>query len=428
MKILSNRKYNDLNDKARQGVELKGYYDGNNQQNEYLKSLSKLLHGFQLPPLKELSRDAIKNAYETCAPVNGIIDYIADNVGEVMKYLELRKLKDDGTYIYDDSHWLMDALRRPNDRYNLRRFGKAWAVNRLLFGDAWVYAPKTKGADRRIDPKIGMYVLPSQKVMVKTGGMEKPLKGITFTNAVGEVITMDNKVFESFDYNLDDTSFYGTSKVVAAAIYLSVIEKGMRRQDVSLDNGGAAGIITPRADNSGLGVLATDADNLEKEVNGMKSFNKIKALRTPIDYHSLLTKPVDLDILNSHKEAVTALCFVYRLPVDLYYGQSKYENAKEAKKAIYEQQAIPLAEEFATDLLSYVGLDQEYELVVNRDEIPALQETPTEALDRITKMHGSLNELRTANGFDAIAEPYADEPMIPLGIQFGNETYDINEV
>ena len=202
----------------------------------------------------------------------------------------------------------------------------------------------------------------------------------------------------------------------------------MRRQDVSLDNGGATGIITPKADSQTYGVLASDADNVEQEINGKSNFNRLKALRTPIEYHAIGASPVDLAILASHKEAVTALCFVYHLPVDLYYGQSKYENAKEAKKAIYEQQAIPLAEEFAADLLSYVGMDDEYELVVNRDEIPALQETPTEALDRITKMHGSLNELRTANGYDRIEEDYADEPIIPLGVQFGNETYDINEI
>ena len=136
---------------------------------------------------------------------------------------------------------------------------------------------------------------------------------------------------------------------------------------------------------------------------------------------------MDLAILASHKEAVTALCFVYRLPVDLYYGQAKYENAKEAKKAIYEQQAIPLAEEFAADLLAYTGLDKDFELVVNVDEIPVLQDTPTEVLDRIAKMHGSLNELRTANGYDRIEEPYADEPIVPMGVQFGNETYDFTE-
>ena len=421
MKIISTKKYQEL-------VQLKGFYDGENASNEYLQHIARQLNGLRLPPMSVMGREEIKKAYETIAPVNGVVDYIADNVGEVMKYLELRIVKPDGDFEYVDKHWLLDILRKPNDRYNLRRFGKAWAVNRLLFGDAWVYAPLTLGKDRKIDAKVGMYVLPGQKVMTEAGGIEKPLKGVKLVNTTGDAIDIEGKVFESFDYNLDDTSFYGTSKVVAAAIYLSILDKGMRRQDTSLDNGGISGIITPKADTE-YGIKPADADQVEKEVNGKTNFNKIKALRTPIEYTPIGSSPVDLAILASHKEAVTALCFVFHLPVDLYYGQSKYENAKEAKKAIYEQQAIPLAEEFAADLLAYTGLDaQGFELVVNRDEIPALQETPTEVLDRITKMHGSLNELREANGFDTIDEPYADEPMIPLGTQFGHETYDIDEV
>ena len=42
-------------------------------------------------------------------------------------------------------------------------------------------------------------------------------------------------------------------------------------------------------------------------------------------------------------------------------------------------------------------------------------------------MDATLNERSTANGYDRIEEPYADQPMIPLGVQFGNETYDIDE-
>lgn len=420
MKIISSKKYQEL-------VQLKGFYDGENASNEYLQHIARQLNGLKLPPMTVMGREEIKRAYETLAPVNGVVDYIADNVGEVMKYLELRRALPDGTYEYVEDHWLMGLLSKPNDRYNLKRFGKAWAVNRLLFGDAWVYAPLTQGKDRRIDEKVGMYVLPSQKIMTEAGGIEKPLKGVKLVNTTGDAIEVEGKVFESFDYNLDDTSFYGTSKVVAAAIYLSILDKGMRRQDTSLDNGGIAGIITPKADTE-YGIKPADADQVEKEVNGKKDFNKIKALRSPVEYHPIGSSPVDLAILASHKEAVTALCFVFHIPVDLYYGQSKYENAKEAKKAIYEQQAIPLAEEFAADLLSYTGLDKEFELVVNTDEIPAMQETPTEALDRITKMHGSLNELRTANGFDRIEEDYADQPLLPMGLQFGNEEYDINEV
>jgi len=299
-------------------------------------------------------------------------------------------------------------------------------VNRLLFDDAWVYAPKQAGKDRT---PTEMYVIPSQIVEVEEGGIAQPFDKIRLTKSIGK-IEIEGNIMESFGYSLDPTVAFGTSKIVTAAVYLSILDKGMRRQSESLDNGGPATVITPKAD--ALGVLPQEKAELEKEFNGSGTFNKIKSLRVPVDVQQIGSNPVDLNILASHKEAVTALCFVYHLPVDLYYGQSTYANMKEAKKAIYELQAIPLAEEFASDLLSYVGLDSgpnAYELRVNVDKIPIMRSAPSDALDNATKMHASLNELRRINGYGRIEEAYADQPMIPLGTQFGDEAdvYDINE-
>jgi hypothetical protein len=115
--------------------------------------------------------------------------------------------------------------------------------------------------------------------------------------------------------------------------------------------------------------------------------------------------------------------------VDLYYGQAKYENAKEAKKTIYEQNAIPLANEFAEDLLHYLKLDKEgYQLKVNTDHIDVLKDSTSEVLDNLGKMHASLNEMREAYGYERIEEEWADKPILPLGVSFGNEFEDISEV
>jgi hypothetical protein len=148
-----------------------------------------------------------------------------------------------------------------------------------------------------------------------------------------------------------------------------------------------------------------------------------------VDVQELGNTPVDLNILASHKEAVTALCFVYELPVDLYYGQAKYENAKEAKKTIYEQNAIPMANEFAEDLLHYLKMD-DYQLKVNTDNIAVLADKRTDVLDVITKMHGSVNELREAAGYERLEDSKYDEPIFQMGVVLGNELgvpYDISE-
>jgi HK97 family phage portal protein len=411
-KLIRTKEYDALQ------TEIKGYFEQVEESNQYLAALQKqLANGLRLPNIVNIDREGIRRAYETSAPVMGVVNYIAENVGEVANYLELTR---NGEAV--EKHPVLDILRRPNDRFTLRKFLTAWAVNKLLFGDAWVYAPRKMGKDGGVN----LYVIPSQRVAVKNGN---PLfDGIELLGmASGTIINAEN-VFESFDYNLDDTSLFGTSKVAAAAYYLSVMEKGIQRQDKTLEEGGATHLITPKPDAIGS-VMPKDRDEIEKLANGKGSIGKKRALQFPVEVHQLGSTPVDLSILESHKEAVTALCFVFRLPVDLYYGQAKYENAKEAKKTIYEQNAIPLANEFAEDLLHYLKLDKEgYQLKVNTDHIDVLKNSTSEVLDNLSKMHASLNEMREAYGYERIEEEWADKPILPLGVSFGNEFEDISEV
>lgn len=398
-------------------TEIKGYYENKKAGNAYFAAIADLLKGTDMEDINaSIKRSELKHAYETNAPAWGVINKIAKAVGEMFTFLELQRW--DGKNWKDvETHWLLDLLRHPNDRYNCKRFGEGWTVNRLVYGDAVVYAPPEIGKD--LGQGKEMYLLPGHRFSIEKGGYKTPMKGIKVTgNGKGELIEPKD-FFMSFNYNLDDTSFYGTSPLVVAAIYLSVIDKGMARQNVSLENGGPTALVTPKPDN--LGVMPATADQLTDELNGKDVKGKIKALRTAIELHQLGVSPVDLGILASHKEAITALCFVYDLPVDLYYGQSKYENAKEAKKALYETNAIPLANEFAADLLSHFKMDNEFRLVVNTDKISVLQDDPSDVLDNLTKMNATLNEKREAYGYEPIEEDYAKKPMIPMSTVFGGE-------
>ena len=169
--------------------EIKGYYDRTEEVNAYLDAIRHQMSGLSLPSLAVMSREQIRDAYERNAPVMGVVNYIAENVGEVMRYLELTK---NGEPV--EKHPLLDMLERPNDRFNLKRFGMAWAVNKLLFGDAFVYVTKTVGKERRMQ----MYVIPSQRVGVKNGSLQL-MEGIQIIGAADtNRITMKD-FFESFD-------------------------------------------------------------------------------------------------------------------------------------------------------------------------------------------------------------------------------------
>ena len=417
IKIVSEKEYNGLK------TEVKGYYDSVNEANEYLRAIEAHLKGTKLAPSFPMDRTKIREAYRTNAAVMGVVNYIAENVGEVARYLELQDAK--GEYI--ENHWVLDLLRHPNDRFNLRRFATAWAVNKLLFGDAWIYAPSAVGKD--LGKVSEIFIIPSWRIETNSEGELAPFSSIGLVGTPkGEIKNED--IFESFDYNLDDGSFFGTSKIVSAAVYLDVIEKGMRRESQSLDNGGVANLITPKGDEAG--VLPQHQDDLETRFNAKKNVNRTLALRIPVEVHQLGNAPVDLSILETHKEAVTALCFVYKVPVDLYYGQAKYENAKEAKKTIYEQNAIPLANELAEDLITFLAKKDEslagWRLTVNTDRIDVLKDKASDVLSNLNLAYATLNERRAAIGYEPIEEDYANKPIIPMGIQFGEGMeYDIDE-
>lgn len=411
-------------EKAALQQEVKGYYENEKAGNQYFAAIADLLRGMDLGDINAaIKRSELKAAYETNGPAFGIINKIAKAVGEMFTFLELQQWKN-GKWQDVEKHWLLDLLRHPNDRYNCKRFGEGWTINRLVYGDCTVYAPQGIGKDLGVGKE--MYLIPGHRVGIEKGGYKAPMKGIKVTGGKSPETIEPANFFMSFSYNLDDTSFYGTSPLVVAAIYLAVIDKGMARQDMSLKNGGPTAIVTPKPDN--LGVMPVTADNLTDELNGKDIKGMIKALRVAIELHEIGKSPVDLGILASHKEAVTALCFVYDLPVDLYYGQSKYENAKEAKKSLYENNAIPLANEFAADLLAHFKMDGEYRLTVNTDKISVLQDDPADVLDNLAKMHATLNELREAYGYEVIPAPWANQPIMSIGTMFGAEgVTDIDE-
>ena len=425
MKILSNESYRAEIQAAKDqtSAEIKGYYQAREKElNDYLQIVAREIHNqVQLPVMSHIDRHSIAQLYKTNGVLKGIVDYIAKCVGDMFTYLELTDRKS-GEVVQEPT--VSGILTRPNDRYTLRMVGEGAAVNYLLFGDQWNYLPIKVGKDFG---KRELYIIPSHRVGVKTGDYERLFEGIKLAGSISNKVIESKDVFEVFDYNIDDDSFFGMSKVESAALYLSVLERGMQRQEVALKNGGPANIITPAA-STNYPALREDVDNAEQKLNSGKNINKNLFEPIPIDVHQLGNRPVDLDILTSHKEAVTALCFVYGLPVDLYYGQSKYENAREAKKQVYEQTAIPFANKWAESLLSFLGLSDRYELSVNTDNIDILHADPYAVAKDLSSVGAfTTNEIRKAVGFETIDEDWADEVRLPMGVQIGNEPIDIIE-
>ena len=401
--------------------EIKGYYDELNEENKLFKRIYP--YTGEMVEFADFTRADLRKMYEGVSSVYGIVNKLAKSASEVAQYIELQT--EDKKVV--DNHWINKLLANPNDRNNITSFVRAWATNRLVYGDAFVYCNRTVGSKREIKE---MYVISGDRVGIDKGGWRKPFKGIKITNSAdGETIGNED-IWMSFNFNPDSESFFGFSPLKAAAQEVQIIRNGKKRQNTSMVNGAVNTLITPKPDQMGL--MPKDTESLEKELNSERNINKSKYIRQAIEVHKVGGSPVELSILDGTRESVNALCFVYEIPIDLYYGQSKYENAREARRTLYESIAIPLVTEFCNDFMGYLRREFPKEvkglnLVVNTDNIEVLKLSSTENLTNLKLMGASVNELREAYGYAPLANPMANEPMLPLGAQFGFNVYDIQE-
>ena len=413
---------------AKQLQERKGFLYGDNSDNEFLRKLLDVT--FSVTDFGDFDRDTLYLTYRTNSAIFGIIDRIAKAVGEIGQYIELLD-KDD--QVVENSP-LVNVLHRPNDRFSLYQFLYAWATNYNIFGDAFVYAKKGVGKD--LGSISEMYVMPSHKVNIEKGDWMQPIKGIKIKGTANLDLITPKDYFQSFIYNLDSDTYFGFSPLIAAAYDCQLLKKGKLRLNTSMDNGGVNAIIAPAKDKDGF-IVPQAANELEKDLNSNKNANRTMFLRQAVEVTKVGSTPVELGILDGSKEAVTALCFAYGIPVDLYYGQSKYENAKEAKKALYESAAIPLINAFCGDLMNFIKYDESgkevkqyagMKLSLNTDQIEVLKASTTEVLTNLNLMNATLNEKREAMGYAKIEEDYANKPMLNLGVQFGDMySQDIDE-
>lgn len=413
-----------MNKSLEEKIEKKGYYESpTNQDNEYLKQVLKFANeALRLVDFSEVNRMELVNYFKKNAVVRGIIDTtIASAVAELVDYIELV----DKNKKVIDKHWALDVLNKPNDLENKRKFVKAWAINRLITGDAFVYGLEGIGLSKGTFTEL--YVMPSQYVEIITGGLTNPIKGYKVTEVASlEARLTPKNVMFSRDYNPDIKTYYGLSKLYSAAYMVQLLDKADKRQNTSMENGGVNTLITPKPDSLGS-TTATQTENIRKEMNQNKKSNYNAFLPEAVEVHKVGDTPVDLQVLEASKYAINALCFVYGISVDTFLAQAKYENSKEAKKQVYEGAAIPLMNEFLEDFTSFCKLKDE-KFILNTDKIEILKKSPLDQMSVYDKAYMSINERREYLGFPKIKEPYADLPVIPMGVSLGDpNAFDFNE-
>lgn len=364
--------------------------------------------------IAELYYSSTKGSHAVYSIINRASDIIADTLNYAVHRDANGEVKQDSLAI--------KSLNNPNANQTMREFFKAYAVNRLLFGEAYVYGIEKIGLDKGT---YDLNVAHSQDVDVPTDKTDwlNPPRMLKVASGGKQVSYSMEDFIVVRNYNVNSQTNYGLSPLYPASVLAAKIISADSLEYSSFKQGGTEKVITPKAseNTARIGNLnAQDLDDLDKQLNAIDGVKK-KALSKPIEVHDIKDSPINLGVLQSTEAAIKALMFVYGIPYSVFNGNATYNNTEESYKVLYTTIGIPYAIEFLDKFAKFIKLENGEYLDIEVDKITQLQNSQLDMITALEKANASINEKRSVVGLPALSGEQYDEPIIPMGVTLGYE-------
>lgn len=357
--------------------------------------------------------------------VYSVINYCADAIADTLRRAKI--IDKDGNEV--TNHWSYDVFFNPNKFSQPKDFYYAYAVNRLLFGDAFIYLLKRVGITQGQIKE--MFVAHSQDVVIGTGAVNYdwtdpqkiyriPIKGYVKEFNFDEILRV-------YSYNVDNSSDYGLSPLIPAAILAEKLLNASAAEVSSFKNGGVETLLANKQSIEGqtISLSQPDLDSINKTLNDPNG-KRVRVLNSNMEKIEIGKSPVDLGVLQSSDAAMKALMFVYKLPYSLFSGDGTFNNTKEGYRALYTQVGLPYSYEFLDKFTKVCGFENGEYWTIDEQLIPQLKEDADKVITTLSKAYATTNEIRAAAGLKPLEGDEYDKPLYPMNINAGLDNIDVN--
>jgi len=265
----------------------------------------------------------------------------------------------------------------PNADYNWKFFVASVITHRFIRGRGYVHPEFSEITGE----PIGIEFFRPDRVSITTGQDERIFSYRYSKGSRNEVfLRNDDGRFDLIDWRAfhptSDTE--GLGHVIPTALSMDGHTKGSKWNKQQLENGARnSGIlsINPGDDQSGF----LDEESLQKlqkklDEENSKRYNT-RIVNAPATYTPLNLSPLEMDFVDSIKSKAIEICNGLDYPPYLLgLDGATFNNQAEAKLALYENSAIPKAEEFYLELSSFYSrqLDAKVEFKLKLKEVVAL--------------------------------------------------------
>lgn len=334
-----------------------------------------------------ISQLKLKNylqAYKLSDAVYSVVNKISDAAMQIPWYVYRQRGE---RTIQVSSHALVNFIESPGKNMSWPQYIKKKTNYFLLAGNVYV---------RKLIGSMGQYgeveFMRPDKVRIKTNAL-----GISSYeyNLQGNLINIDpEEVLHVKMFNPQD-DLYGLSPVDTIA---RIIDIGTLNQAWLISFLENEAMIGGKITSKGLTADQRERikSQIKTEYGGVLNAGKWLVLEGETDAERFAVPIKDMDNTPLEKMILRKICSIYRVPSELFGDAENktYSNQKEARKALYEDAALPILRLFRDELNSWIvpDFDKTQTLFLDYDtsNIEALSEDLQKIWDRAVKSTGGV--------------------------------------
>ena len=357
---------------------------------------------------------------------------------------ELETLHKKAYELYTGDQRLNELLKYPNEEDCWSDLVEQWCGFKLITGNSFIYGKLIEAGNNQGKP-FELFALPSQYMAIIANINVFPPTRAGYQLYYGQMWSFDTKEILHDKYfnpqwGVTGGQLYGQSPLRAAAKNLTRSNEAKTAAVASFQNGGPAGVLfmnDERFDPTNGQAQAQALKTAVSQKGGAANFNSIAVSGYKVDWKQIGLSPVELNIIESEKWDLKALCNIYGVPSQLLNDSDSktYNNQREGEKALTLRCAIPLLNALTENLNRKLHTDWGYKgtnLYVDYDisvfgELEANKVEQTEWLDKAWWISPKQKlEIMNINVPDYIPTEELEKLYIPTGLQTIDQFQPLN--
>jgi HK97 family phage portal protein len=272
---------------------------------------------------------------------------------------ELETLHKKAYELYTGDQRLNELLKYPNEEDCWSDLVEQWCGFKLITGNSFIYGKLIEAGNNQGKP-FELFALPSQYMAIIANINVFPPTRAGYQLYYGQMWSFDTKEILHDKYfnpqwGVTGGQLYGQSPLRAAAKNLTRSNEAKTAAVASFQNGGPAGVLfmnDERFDPTSGQAQAQALKTAVSQKGGSANFNSIAVSGYKVDWKQIGLSPVELNIIESEKWDLKALCNIYGVPSQLLNDSDSktYNNQREGEKALTLRCAIPLLNSLTENL------------------------------------------------------------------------------